>query len=427
MNRYLAILLGVLMILIFGYNLFYYALNIPSFDDYDATLKFIRAFYFEEGSFLQKLKLLFSFHNDHCILISRVAAAGYYSLFEEVNFARLVVFQNLFFLGFFAIVLTIMRSQKLLSPFSVVLVIIFLFNLSLWQVTFNYWGGIQTYTVFFFSFLSLFLLSKSDKPQDIFFIFAVMAVIFAVFSFGNGVLSLFLGGFLLWVRKKYIALAVWSFISFGLVAFIFMARMKTYSAPIEPFNLNWMARLLFTFLGSSLFVNPLADSLRYANILLCMTAGAGVLAFWIWLFFKGYPLKNPLLYALFSLPVLTGILIAISRFTTKAAGGISPRYMFFTATIPILIILILIDLKILGKQSLPYITFCGLVIWLSSFYFNRIALETYNTELVSVIRKWQHDDNTRLIYYQDSKTQSEVLHWALERNIVQLSDAVQEK
>jgi len=427
MNKYLAFLVCGILIFIFGYNLFQHAINIPTFDDYDATLSFIRKFYFQSSSVSQKLKLLFSFHNDHCILISRGSAAVYYNLFKEVNFAHLVIFQHLFFLAFFTLLLVIMRQQNLLSSYTVLIVTIFLFNLSLWQVIFNYWGGIQTYTVFFFSFLSLFLLSKSEKPQDKYFILAVVSVLFAVSSFGNGVLALFMGAFLLWARKKYSALVIWSIISAGLLVFILFWRLQAHGPMQEKFNFDWMMRLLLTFSGSFVFVNPFSASLRYANIILCMIAGAGVLGFCFWLLIKGYPLKNPLLFSLLSLPVLTGILIAVSRFSTKAAGGIAPRYMFFTATIPILIILILIDLKIVNKRSLKFLTVFSLIIWTASFYNNRMALETYNNELISVLKKWEKDDKTRLIYYHDSPYYSGMMHWAIKEKVVHIPDEIHEK
>jgi len=427
MNKYLSFLICGILIFIFGYNLFQHALNIPSFDDYEATINFIRKFYFQGGSFPQKLSFLFGLHNDHCILISRASAALYYNMFKEVNFAHLVIYQNLFFVAFFVLLLVIMRQQNLLSSYTVLIVTIFLFNLSLWQVIFNYWGGIQTYTVFFFSFLSLFLLNKSEKPQDKFFIFAVFSILFAVSSFGNGVLALFLGAFLLWARKKYRVLAIWSVISAGLLVFILFWRLQSHLPAQEPFNLNWMLRLLFTFSGSFVFVNPSGDSMHYANIILCMVMGAGVLTFWVGLIFKGYHLKNPLLYTLFSLPMLTGILIAGSRFTTKAAGGVAPRYMFFTATIPILIILILIDLKIVNKRSLKLLTVFSLIIWSVSFYNNRIALETSNNELISILKKGEKDDTTRLIYYLDSPYYSQTMHWAIEENVIHIPDKIRDK
>jgi hypothetical protein len=427
MNKYLSFLICGILIFTFGYNLFQHALNIPSFDDYEATINFIRKFYFQTGSFPQKLSLLFSFHNDHCILISRASAALYYNLFKEVNFAHLIIYQNLFFVAFYVLLLVIMRQENLLSSYTVLIVTIFLFNLSLWQVIFNYWGGIQTYTVFFFSFLSLFLLNKTEKPQDKFFILAVVSILFAVSSFGNGVLALFLGTFLLSARKKRAALIVWSIISAGLLFFILFWRLKSHVPVQEIFNLNWMLRLLFTFSGSFIFVNPSQDFMHYANIILCMVVGAGVLAFWLGLIFKGYHLKNPLLYALLSLPILTGLLIAVSRFTTKAAGGVAPRYMFFTATIPILIILILIDLKIVSQKSLKFLTVFSFVIWSASFYNNRMALETYNKEMIAIIKKWEKDDQTRLIYYHEPSYYSRMMHWAIKEKVIHIPDEIQEK
>jgi len=422
MSKYLFLLLSVLIIFIFCLTLVQNAQNIPSFDDYDATLSFIRNFYFEKRLLLQKTKLLFSFHNEHCIMISRASAAIYFYIFQEINFKPLVLYQNLFLFGFFAVLLAIMRQQKLISFPVVLFTIFFLFSLSFWQVSFYYWAGIQHYTVFFFSFLSLFLLNKTEKPVSRDFLLAVFSVLLAVCSFGNGLLTLFLGAFLLLVQRKYRTLIAWSIISAAILIVIFLSRNPAQIADGEKFNLEWMGRLLFTFLGSYLFVNPSVNMLYTVNIIICFAFGVAVFIFWLWLFFKGYAFKNPLLYVLFSLPILTGIIISISRFSTKAAGGIAPRYMFFTAVIPVMLVLILLDLKILNKKSQQFLVVLGSIIWMTSFYNNINALKSSNKELVTAIHVWQQDKTKPLINQGNLWDYSYRLRWAVENNVIDIDE-----
>jgi hypothetical protein len=309
-----------------------------------------------------------------------------------------------------------MKQNKLLFPETVLWASLFLFSLAFWQVTFYYWGGIQHYTVFFFSFLALYALNKARGLSSPGFFMAVAAASVGVLSFGNGFIALFLGGFILAVQRKWSMLTAWFFVTTGLLAFTFLSDPPAQNLPHTAFNFEWMARLLFTFLGSFVYMNPSEG--QYANIVICMLVGSGVLVAWIVLFFKGYAFRNPLLYCLFSLPVLTGIIVAISRFETKAAGGIAPRYMFFTATIPVFLVLILMDLKIVKITHLRIMAGFALLIWAGSFYNNLNELKKSNKEIITTLRQWEDDSSTPLISGSKSEEFSEILTWAVGHQVV---------
>ncbi|WP_221389647.1 hypothetical protein [Dyadobacter sp. NIV53] len=417
MDKYFSVILSIAIFLIFWYTLFHDTLNIPSFDDYDATLVFIKQFYFESQSFSDRISVLFLRHNEHRILLSKLAASGYFGIFGQVNFGHLVILQNLFLLGFFGIIVSVFKKEKQLSSTAFLFITAFLFSFSLWQVSFYYWAGIQHYTVFFFSFTSLIVLDKTEKVISPHFLLAVFLALFSVFSFGNGFLALLLGVFLLFAQKKYPVLVTWMIISLAILIVTFFIDFQIHGQSGEAFKIEWMARLLFTFLGSFLYINP--SSGQHFNILVCMFAGAFVLLFWVYLFFSGYALKKPLLYSLFSLPILTGIIISISRFETKAAGGIAPRYMFFTATIPILLLLILLDMKIVKKAFLNYLAGAVVLLWGVTFYNNLVALKSMNTQIVSTVRKWQYDKSIPLVYYHNAEGYTKTLQWAINQHVVQ--------
>ena len=418
MSKYFSISLTLAIILVFGFTLFNNVLNAPTFDDYNTTLEFIRRFYFKNDSFSGKVSEIFNRHNEHRIVISKTAAAVYYRLFHYINFAHLILFQNLFLCGFFVLMLALVKQQKQLASETVLIVTAFLASLSFWQVTFYYWGGVQHYTVFFFTFLSLFLLNKTSERPDGNFFAATAAAILAVLSFGNGFIVLFLGVFLLFAQKKRLLLLIWSTISLALLLITFLPRPEIGATAHAAFNAGWMARLLFTFLGSFLYVNPPAG--QYFNIVLCMIAGLAVAACWLWLFLKGYAFKNPLLYCLLSFPLLTGFIISISRFETKAAGGVAPRYMFFTASIPLFLLLIFLDMKIIKKSHLKFIAAFGVLLWGISFHHNLPALKFMNKEQAATIIKWKNDHNTPLIYYREAKSYSDIMAWALANHVVKL-------
>ncbi|REA59001.1 hypothetical protein DSL64_18750 [Dyadobacter luteus] len=408
MIKYIAA--SIIMILAFGYIVFFAVPDIPSFDDYFATLYLIKTFYFEDADFAKQLGLLFARHNEHRIVISRALAATYYCIFGKLSFHHLLILQNLFLLAFVGIVVRLYRKYAVLNPVIFLFITSFLFGLSFYQVTSFYWGGIQHYTVFVFSFLCLVCLNDSEKWWSSGFGLAVLSGMLATLSFGNGILALLMGCFLLFVRSRYKLLIIWILFTSMMIIYGFRID-KPERLSVVDFNFEWMGRLLFTFLGSFLYVNPSVG--HYANIIVCMLAGIVVAGFWLWLFFSGYAFRKPLLYVLFSLPVVTGIIISISRFETKSAGGIAPRYMFFTATIPVMIVLILLDMRIIKWPQLRYILPVTLSIWGLSFYNNYFALKAMRTELNETVVKWKKDKSIPLVYYHDAKNTSGVLEWAI--------------
>ncbi|MCF0062154.1 hypothetical protein MUK70_23215 [Dyadobacter chenwenxiniae] len=420
MPKYLPIGLSIAIFLIFCVTLFSSTVNIPSFDDYDTTLGFIKRIFFDDYTAKGKFEILFGRHNEHRIVFSRLAAAAYFSIFHRVDFANLVFFQNLLLICFFILMLKIMDQNRLLSGESLLFVTVFLFSLGFWQVTFFYWGGIQHYTVFFFCFLSLYLLDKSDRIISASYFMAILAVVIAVFSFGNGFLGLLLGAFLLFVQKKWPQLIAWSIITAVLLWITFAVRSQALAKQHVQFNFDWAKSLLLTFLGSFVYINPASN--HYINIYFCMIVGTTVLFVWVWLFFMGYARQNPLLYCLLSMPVLTGIIISISRFESRAAGGIAPRYMFFTATIPVILMLIFLDMKILRTRHLRILSYAGVVLWGTVFFNNRKALQDMNKDLTARVVSWQNDPETRLVYYHEAKPYSEAMQWAVDHRVVRIPD-----
>ncbi|CAG5011483.1 hypothetical protein DYBT9275_04959 [Dyadobacter sp. CECT 9275] len=421
MSKYASIIAGIALILIFIFTLFTQTLNAPSFDDFEATLAIIKRFYFENRTWKDRLAVLFLRHNEHRIVISRSVAVLYYHLFGNISFSNLVWFQNVFLLGFFGLILKIFADENKLSASAFLIITSFLFSFSFWQVSFYYWAGIQHFTVFFFSFLSLILLNEAVKLSSWRFILSVISATLAAFSFGNGFLVLLLGGFILLVQRKYALLAVWAVLS-GIMLYITFLVDPNEPNEKETFSLVSMAKLLFTFMGSYLFINPPSDFLVYLNIIFCMIAGLAILIFWVWLFISGYACKKPLLYSLFSLPVLTGILISISRFSTKAAGGIAPRYMFFTSLIPVLLLLILLDIKVIKREWLGWFSVLVVVLWSAGFYFQRKELILMNTEITTNLNAWKQDHSHKMIFYRDAEPYSSILQWSIENKVFQLQD-----
>ena len=113
-----------------------------------------------------------------------------------------------------------------------------------------------------------------------------------------------------------------------------------------------------------------------------------------------------------SLPILTGIIIALARFDSKAAGGIAPRYMFFSACIPIFLFLIYQDNKRNKKVvALPFLVL-AMAVWGMSFINNLREIKRNTDEITVTFRRWQLDNTTPLVHYNHDPKYSEALVWA---------------
>jgi hypothetical protein len=413
MKKNISLILCLLALGAFFLALYQKALNIPSYDDYAATLIFLKNHYYLKTDAVGKIRALFYPHGEHYIVTSRLSAALGYVLTGSVNFTVLVWYQNLYLLGVFGLIIMIVREQGIpLFPLLVPISLSF-FSLSFWQVSLYYWGGVQYYTVFFFAILSLYCLNKADESSGFYFVPAIFFAAMAILSFGNGILILPLGFFLLAAQNKKKYLRIWT--GFGAMAvLLFLLGYHSGFTNKPAFNPEWMARLLFTFLGSFLYVSPQNADWKYINIVVCILAGAGVMYMWLRLLFTGYAFRNPLLYCLLSLPVLTGILIALARFDSKAAGGIAPRYQFFSACIPVFLLLIFYeDIKKSKKPVFLPIVGLAAAVWGMSYGNNLREIDRFNGEIVQTFWQWQKNNTAPLVYYKPDPQYSDALAWAL--------------
>ncbi len=419
MTKKLPLLISAFVFFAFILVIYQYAVNIPSRDDFGTTLYFIQAHYFGNFDTVGKVTSLFIPHNEHYILFSRLSTALAYTLAGHLDYTALIWYQNIFLLGGYALVLKIVKLQKLPLMELLVPITVFFFSLSFWQVTLYYWGGIQYYTVFFFAILSLYYLYLSSDNGNAWFAAGIVAATLAVLSFGNGVVVLPAGFLMLWGQRHRKRLFIWAAFS-AIVVLLFLLNFQGPSTVRPAFNLLWMGRLLFTFLGSFLYVNPSTRFWSYANILLCSVAGLGVLFIWIRLLVKGYLYKNPLLYSLLTLTILTALLIAFGRFETKAAGGIAPRYMYFSTCIPVFLLLIYADLQKQRSKKLPVkvLASSALLVWALSYANNIQAIKAFNQENLITFHQWERDHRKPLVPPQHHDPRySEVLLWAMENNI----------
>lgn len=112
-GRYKIIGLGVSIIMIVFYYLFVfkYAINIPFADDYDQQLAFIDS-WINIDSTTEKIKLLFSQHNEHRLFTTRIIPLLSYELFGFIDMRHTMYVGNVAILGIWLTLLHLIHKDK---------------------------------------------------------------------------------------------------------------------------------------------------------------------------------------------------------------------------------------------------------------------------------------------------------------------------
>jgi len=206
-----------------------YSLNLPFQDDWDAILKYLNSW----GNSAEKIKLLFSQHNEHRILSSRLTYIIYYNIFNKIDLQNIIIIGNIQLILITAI-LSFFCFKSLGKYWSIAVIIINLcvFDPSNYENSNFAMGGMQNYGVILFFLSSLFFYYKSFE-NNYYLVFAVIFHFLCTFSSGNGII----GGFVLVLfaliggKKKSKIISISSFILF--TSLYFYSYQSTPKANVE--------------------------------------------------------------------------------------------------------------------------------------------------------------------------------------------------
>lgn len=242
------IVLAFLPMYIFYCSLFVFTVNIPYWDDYDSILNFSNDF--QRSNVENKIKLVFSQHNEHRIVFSRIVTLVSYYLTGKINFKLLTFIGNMSLIGL--AILFFKSAVFLHKKFLYFIPVIFL----LFQP--QYWGDIYFATpslsnlyVLFFAFAALYLLRK-QTPRC--FLYSLLLALLATFTNGNGMLVFLAALPALFYQKKYKEIIVWMCVGIACILVYFYGYIKPAHHPsiansvfVHP---GHTIIYLFSFLGS---------------------------------------------------------------------------------------------------------------------------------------------------------------------------------
>jgi len=202
----LATILILFPIAVFYFVFQKYAVNIPHWDDF--AIRNTLAQMIETESVFQKIKLLFSQHNEHRILLTRFSAWMVYLLEGTLNLKRLMLIGIIALLGILFLLYKV--SKKYNSSLLAFVPISFIFlNVGLFENTFWGMASVQNFGVIFFAFLTFYWLVFSvENKHRHYFYFTIFSCFLGVFTSSNGIIIPLIGCLVLLVQQRKTQLVV---------------------------------------------------------------------------------------------------------------------------------------------------------------------------------------------------------------------------
>jgi hypothetical protein len=393
-------------LLFFCFFLFYFAVDVPQGDDFELVLHFLSNYFSTGNDYLEKLSLLTAQFVEHRLFYTRLVVLLQYLLTGQVSFYLIIVIGNLSLIG----ILVICWRQLRLAGHTIYYLLPI--SLLLFQPCYSYDGvlwpaaTLAYNSVSFFAILTIHWLSGRRKLH---FGLAVLSAMLCTYTFGNGILILFVGIGLLIVQKRWKELLIWTLIA-AFIAFVYFVGYEKYETRNNPLS-NLSKHTIFTFinilvfLGSALNWNEVwPKPLDYKDLPSIIGGGLilityGSLLFQVckvWFTSRKINLySNPnyrrhidFLIGCFSFFVFTGVLLCISRVDNDQILMHINRYRIHSVVSLILVYLTTVNfLKVrINSYALAIGSIFGYWI-LSFFHFYGIFAE-YNRVYKAAQHNW---------------------------------------
>ena len=401
-------------ILFYYYKVWKHAYNLPYSDDYMAVLGFMNQ-YLEAANGWEKIKLIFSQHNEHRIAFDRVIILLQYYLMGEINFTVLIWIGNLGVLftalAFYLIFKDLNKPLIYFTP-----VILLLFHLQHWENMAFAMAGLQNFYIGVFILFCLYFLNKNQKNSN--FILAGVFAIVATFTSSNGFFVFPVGFLLLLLNKQRLYKIIsWLLLGFTFIGLYFLDFQG--KSGIQQHIIDHPHEILSAFLGS---IGNFANTVDHwhpntSSFLIGIIVGYLISVIFMYLLYSRFFFQKPLIFCLIVLFMMTLGGLAIVRtvdFTPKHISAVS-RYDISSVIMAICFYLALIEIP--NKFQLPldkfikstkkfnpiplrYITFYALLTLCIMINFKsnqKVILNSHTRNVLKGNYYWQKDQDSQYL------------------------------
>jgi hypothetical protein len=307
--------------------------NLPFLDDYGAVLGFLNQWTKLHSTREKSLYVLTAQHNEYKTMFANAIFVMQYKLLGHVNFIILGALGNAFVLLLFVVLYKMwMLDGRTINNR------LFLFIPSAWILfQLQYYGtlnfpsaGLQNVPILFFSFLTIYLLSRRETGA---FYFAILSLALAIATSGNGIFLVPIGSLMLIQFRRLARLVPWLLVSGGMLA-IYFYRYNFSSSQANPDHstISSIHRLSLTyalsFMGSSIA--------RYQSYVAALVLGICLCAILIFAVTDKFYLKSPAIFYSILFILVTALAVSAIRSSFGMTQSLASRYRIYSNLLVIL-------------------------------------------------------------------------------------------
>ncbi len=325
-------------------------LNIPFYDEYDAVLNFLNHIVAVNGISAKATYFLAAQHNEYKLFLLHGIAWLQFSFSGHVDFWILSVIGNglVLLLGLLLWMMFLPGQKNLAARMtSFIPVTWLLFQLQYWENLDWAASSLQHLAVLPFALGTIYLLLRGGR---IAFFSALLALILAVGSDGNGLLVVPIGAAILALARHYKRVAGWLLISAGCIA-AYAFRYTVRPPQAVPFQTavssshHFNPAYALAFIGSAASF-PFKSASFLLGILLCFFFG--------YMARRGYIRKNPLVSWCVLFLLLTAIGVAGLRSGFGVEQAVASRYTIYSALLLIFAWFAIVEEFLLHRLASPF-------------------------------------------------------------------------
>jgi hypothetical protein len=367
--------------------------TIPYDDDYFTLLGFLNQLVPLQSISAKVMYFLAAQHNEYKLFFVHAVAWSQYALFGHLDLRVLALFGDLFIL-LLAILFWKMflpRHNSLPARLAYFIPVSWLlFQLQYWETANWAMASLQNTPVLFFSFGAIYLLVKGSQPA---FWGALTFFILAVAASGNGFLLVPVALLFLVLNRRYIRIVLWLVATAACIA-AYAYRYNVMSSQTQQHHSIFSTfhplapAYVIAFIGSAAGF-PFKPASLFLGSLLCI--------FFIWMAWRGYIRRNPLVSYCVLFLLLTSIGVAGLRSDFGLAQALSSRYTIYSDLFLIFAWFAIVE-EFLQHKRIPFLSnnlflaavALSVLYGLSLDMFGMIQISSRTRNLVQAMAAYQH-------------------------------------
>ena len=319
--------------------LFHHLINLPDYwDDYNAVLRFLNQMAQEKSVAGRVQWFLAAQHNEYKLFFLHGVAWAQYAWLGHTDFVGLCVLGDLAVLALaFLLWPMFLPGQKDLGKRLAFFVPVawLLFQLQYWETLDWAMASLQNLAVIVFAFAAILCFLRTSRGA---YAGALLLYVLAIASSGNGFLVLPVALLIFAVRRRLARAAGLLAVTAVCIA-AYAYHYDIYSSQARE-HASVFAVLLDLRPGYSLAFLGNAAALTGATpafVPYCIALGAGMLAVWAWLAWRGYARRNPAIACCVLFILFTALGMAGVRADAGLRSSLTPRYTIYGVLLVIFI------------------------------------------------------------------------------------------